>query len=94
MGDALNSMDPVARTTLAIFLTIMIKTMILSWWDKFKERKALEPIPMKERNGVYVPWGIVQKVQNFGIHAARVWGVYMLILLLMLAYTKIVGPIF
>lgn len=82
------------RTSIVIGLTVFGAGLIRSWWDRFKEREASRPIPMKYKNGVYIPWGTVQKAQRvFGwIQAA--WLVYMAMLLMILAYVKLVDPNF
>lgn len=80
------------RTLFVIFAAITIKSMILCWWDRFKAREAQEPIPTKLRNGVYVPWGPVQKIQHYGWRWTQLWMVYMAVLVLALIYVKIIQP--
>lgn len=81
-------MDPALRTFLVIFLAVTIKAMILSWWDAYKERKSKEPIPMKLRKGVYVPWGPVQIIQHFGWRFTQVWMAYIVVLVVLLIAFK------
>lgn len=76
-------------TGLAIFLSTFIKGLILAQWDKFKERKAREPIPMKLKNGVYVPWGPVQRIQRILHWMLMIWLVYIAILLVLVAALKL-----
>jgi len=56
----------VAHTFLVTFISSLLSALIWAWWGSYKIRKSREPIPMKLRKGVYVPWGIVQKVQHYG----------------------------
>lgn len=80
------------RTMFVIFVAVTIKAMILSLWVRYKERKAREPIPMKQRKGVYVPWGPVQKVQHYGWRLTQIWLVYISVLVLALIYVKLIAP--
>lgn len=81
------------RNAMIIFVAIAIKGVILAQWDAYKVRKANEPIPLELRNGMYVPWGLVQKVQHYGWRITQVWMVYMAVLLIALAYVKLIKPL-
>ena len=82
------------RVILVIFAATTIKALMLVWWDRYKARKAQEPTPLELRNGVYVPWGPVEKVRHYGWRLTQVWMVYMAILILALLYVKLIGPLF
>lgn len=81
-------MDPTMRTGLIIFAGVTIKSMLFTWWEAYKERKAKEAVPLKERNGVYVPWGPVQRIQRFLHYAFLVWLAYMAVLIVLLIAFK------
>lgn len=76
------------RTVLIIFAVVTIKALILAWWERYKERKASEPIPLKLKNGVYVPWGPVQRINRLINIAVIIWAVYMAILIIWLIAFK------
>jgi hypothetical protein len=77
-------------TGIVILLSTFLKGLLMEAWDRYKERKSREPIPLKLRRGIYVPWGVVQKVQHYGWRVTQVWLVYLAI-----AFTWIaVGPLF
>lgn len=80
------------RTIIVIFAAAVIKALILSWWGRFKERKALEPTPLALRKGVYVPWGAVEKIQHYGWRFTQVWMVYIAVLVVALIYVKLIAP--
>lgn len=80
------------RTIIVIFGVVIIKGMILTWWDNFKDRKAAEPTPLSCRKGVYVPWGPVEKIQHYGWRITQVWLVWMAAMILALIYIKIIAP--
>ena len=82
-----------ARTVFAIFASTALAGLIRSWWARFKERKALEPIPLRWRKGVYVPWGPVQKVQHYGWRFTQAWMVYIAVLVAALIYVKLIAPL-
>ena len=84
-------MDPYLRMSLGIGGGIFLKSLILGWWERFKARKALEPIPLVMRSGVYRPWGPVEKVQHYGWRATQVWFVYMAVLIALLFYKWTIG---
>jgi hypothetical protein len=87
-------MDPVLRTSLIIFAAVLTKSLILGWWHRFKARQAAEPIAMKLHQGAYRAWGPIQRVQHYAWRLTQVWLGYMALLLVLLAYSKLVGPIF
>ena len=87
-------MDPILRTSLVIFAAVLMKSLILGWWERFKMRKGGEPISTRLSRGVYVPWGPVQRVQHYGWRLTQLWMAYVAVLLVLLAYSRLVGPIF
>jgi len=86
-------MNPLVRIGLTIGVAIFLKTLILGWWERYKARKALEPIPMGLRGGTYRPWGIVQKVQHYGGLFGLVYLAQFAVLLALLVYVWVVGPL-
>lgn len=86
-------MDPVLRTSLIIFAAVLLKSAILGWWRRYSADRARQPIPTRLRNGVYVAWGTVQRVQHYGWRMTQLWLVYVAVLALLLAYTVVAGPI-
>lgn len=91
MADILREMDPATRAFLAIFLAITLKMMLLAWWDRYKTRQESLPTPMKLRNGVFVPWGRVDRIRRWLNIVTVVWVIWMVAMLGLLAYTKIMG---
>lgn len=87
-------MDPIFRTSLIIFAAVLLKSVLLSWWDRFRDAQGRQPIRMEQHNGVYVPWGPVQRVQHYGWRLTQMWLAYVAVLIALLAYTKLVGPVF
>lgn len=73
-------------------VAVVIKTVIEAWWDDFKEREAKKPQVMKmNRKGVYVPSGIVQKIER-GINIWLViWVIYIISLIAILIYVKLIA---
>lgn len=73
-------------------VAIAIKGVIEAWWWGLKEREAKKPQVMKmNRKGVYVPWGIVQKIER-GINIWLViWVVYIIGLVAILIYVKLIA---
>lgn len=86
-------MDPVLRTSLIIFAAVLLKSVILGWWSRYRADRAHQPIPTRLRNGVYVAWETVQRVQHYGWRMTQIWLVYVAVLALLLAYTVVAGPI-
>lgn len=80
------------RTILVIFIAVIAKALILTWWDTYKDRKAAEPTPLVLRKGVYVPWGPVEKIQHYGWRFTQLWMVYIAVLLVALVYVKLIAP--
>lgn len=91
LGNTLRTMDPMIRVSLAIFLAVLLKSLFANWWERYKAREALKPVTMKLRNGVHVPWGTVERVQRYFQIAMWIWLAYMIVLLALLAYMKIMG---
>lgn len=82
-------MDPAFRAAVVIVMAVAIKGLILSLWGDYKARKALEPIPMREINGVYVAWGPVQRVQHYGLRLTQLWLAYIAVLLVALVSASV-----
>ena len=82
-------MDPVFRAALVICAAVAIKAFILARWDAYKARKALEPIPMRQVNGVYIAWGPVQRIRHWGWRATQLWLVYIAVLLVALVSASV-----
>jgi hypothetical protein len=80
------------RTALVIAGSTFLAGVIRAWWSNFKERKALQPTPLKFRNGVYTPWGTVEKIKHYGWRFAQLWFVYVSVLVLALIYVKLISP--
>lgn len=80
-------MDPLLRTSLIIFAVVVMKALLLDQWSRFKARQADQPIPMRFVDGVYRPWGPVEKVRHYGWRLTQLWLLYMLVLLGALAYS-------
>lgn len=85
-------MDPLIRTSLIIFAAVLVKSVILAWWQRFKAKKAGEPIPMKLKNGVHVAWGPVQKVQHYGWRLTQLWMVYMVCIIAAVVWIRLIQP--
>lgn len=68
-------------TAVVIAVSVAIKNILEARWERFKEREALKPQQMVLKNGVYVPWGPVQKVQRIFRTGMILWAIYMLILI-------------
>lgn len=93
MSDFLRNMDPMVRTSLAIFLAVVLKSLLASWWERFKAREALKPVNMKLRDGVHVPWGTVDKIRKAFNVAVWIWIIWMAAWLCLLAWHKFVFPV-
>lgn len=81
------------RIFLVVTIGVMLKTLIIIWWDNYKRAQSAKPIPLKQVNGVYQPWGVVERVERAFAIAVRIWVVYIAVLLCLLAWHKLVGPI-
>jgi hypothetical protein len=77
-------------TAFVIGVSIAIKNMLDAQWDRFKEREAQKTQPMELRKGVYVPWGRVQKIQRFGHFMLAFWVAYIVILIALVIYSKLI----
>jgi hypothetical protein len=80
------------RTALVIAGSTFLAGVIRAWWSNFKERKALEPTPLKFRNGVYTPWGTVEKIKHYGWRMFQFWLVYMAFWIMVVIYVKLIAP--
>lgn len=72
---------------------VTLKTLIMIWWDNYKRAQSSRPIPLKMANGVYQPWGIVERVERAFAIAVKIWVFYIAVLLCLLAWHKLVSPI-
>lgn len=84
-------MDPAHRAFLAIFLAVVLKSILAVHWGRFKARQEAKPTPMKLRKGVYVPWGPVQRIERIGNVALRIGLIYLGVCIALFAYMKIMG---
>lgn len=80
------------RTVFAIFASTVMAGLIRSWWSNFKERKALEPTPLKLRHGVHVPWGPVEKIKHYGWRLFQFWLAYMAFWIVVVIYVRLIAP--
>lgn len=86
-------MTPFVRSMIALGIAAVLRGFLLVWWENYKSRKAREPILMKRnRKGVHIPWGSVQKIERAMDVGAAVWGVSMVLCLLGLIYFKLIAP--
>jgi len=81
------------RAALVIAASTFFAGLIRAWWSNFKERKAQESTPLKFRNGVYMPWGPVEKIKHYGWRFTQLWFVYIGVLVLALIYAKLIAPL-
>lgn len=79
------------HTALVIAASTTTLGILRAWWSGFKQRKAQKPTPTKLRKGVYVPWGIVERVESMLDVALVVWLIYIAALILLLIYKYSVG---
>lgn len=91
MADFLRDLDPAHRAFLVIFIATMLNGIIYERWARYKAKQAGRPVTMVLRNGVYVPWGTLEKVQWFGKIAVRVWLVYIALVVIAVVYVKVSG---
>jgi hypothetical protein len=82
-------MDPAFRVFLTVAVAVFLRHLLLVWWERLKERESAKPIPMRFRNGVYVPWGPVQRIQHWIDRLFIGWLVYVVLLLVALAAVKL-----
>lgn len=87
----LREMDPAHRAFLIIFLSAIGHTMLVAWWDRYKAAENSKPTRMKLKNGVYVPWGRVERIQRVGHILTWIWMFWMAVMLIALAYMKYMG---
>lgn len=93
MADFLRDMDPAHRAFLAIFIAVLLKSVIAVQWERFKARQAAKPAQMRLRNGAYEEWGAVQRVEHAFNVAVAIWAVWIMAMLVLLAWHKLVHPI-
>jgi hypothetical protein len=86
-------MDPYVRIAVTIGASTFLASLIRGGWERFKAQKALEPIPLVMRGGVYRPWGMVHKLQHYGGIFGLLYLAQILILFGLLVYTWTVGPL-
>lgn len=84
-------MDPAHRVFLAIFIAIMLKSILAAQWGRYKARQEARPTPMKLRRGVFVPWGPVQRIERIGNLGLIVGLCWIVVCLAALAYMKFMG---
>ncbi len=87
-------MDPLARIAIVVGGSALIHSFITAWWQRYKERKAREPIVLKpNRRGVHRPWGTVQKVEHYGGLIGLVYLVQFVAMIGLVVYVSLVGPL-
>lgn len=91
LGDFLRNLDPAYRAFLVIFLSAALHSLLYGWWQRYKTREGAKPTSMKLRNGVYVPWGTVERIQRGGQVILWIWLAWMAAMLIALAYMKVMG---
>ncbi len=79
---------------IAIFIAALIHGALLAFWDMFKAYHAKRPTPMAMRNGVYVPWGPVEKMQRLFRGYVNLYIVWLILIFSALAYQTIIKPAF
>lgn len=78
-------------TAFVIAISVFFKTLIMEQWDGFKARQAILPQTMKLKQGVYVPWGPVQRIERAGNITLVVWAVWITALLCLAVYVWLGG---
>ncbi|RYG85407.1 MAG: hypothetical protein EON59_12250 [Alphaproteobacteria bacterium] len=91
LSDFLREMDPAYRAFLVIFLSAFLHTKLYGWWMRFKTAEEGKPTRMKLKNGVYVPWGRVERIQRVTTVITWIWLAWMASMLVALAYMKYMG---
>lgn len=73
---------------MVIFIVTATKGVFLVKYGHWKTAQEAKPTPMKLKNGVYVPNGIIQRIDKWWTRFAWVWGAWMLtmIVALLLGY--------
>jgi hypothetical protein len=66
MSDWLRDLDPYARIAMVTFLSALVSALLRQWWAGYKTRQRRLETPMKLKNGTYVPWGRVEKIEALG----------------------------
>lgn len=79
-------MDSAWRPFLLLALVAFLHGLLAAWWQRFEAAEAGKPIPMKLRNGVYVPWGRVERIQRWIDRLFVAWLVYTALLLVAVAF--------
>ncbi|UIJ43800.1 hypothetical protein LZK98_11925 [Sphingomonas cannabina] len=90
MADFIRGLDPATRAFLTIFIAVAIKGVLYSWWERYKHAEAGKPVTMKMRNGVYVPWGRVQKIQRAFNIIVAIWAVWIAAMLIAIVIDQFV----
>lgn len=91
--DALRNMDPAIRVALAIFLAVVLRSAIAEQWRRFKVRETAKPTPMRKVKGIFVPWGTVERIERLGKILLVFWAIWIVGMLLALAWIKLIRPI-
>ncbi len=81
-------MDPLVRTSLIIVVVVAIRMGIYAAWGRFVHRQSSAAMPTKQINGVYRPWGTVEKVRHWGWRLTQLWLTILIALLIALAYAR------
>lgn len=77
-------------TGLVIFMGVMLKNVVATRYNRFKEREALKPQQMVLKNGVYVPWGRVQKIERGLDIGTLIWVIWIVGMLAAIFYVKVI----
>lgn len=79
-------------TAFVIGVAVLINSLFDQWWERFKVREAQKPVTLEQgRDGVHAPRrGIVQKIQRVGHIMLIIWVIYILILIGLLIYSKLI----
>lgn len=69
------------RVALIAFCAAALRGLIHVAWGWYKSKKALEPTPMKLKNGVYIPWGLAERARWWSHRFGEVFIIYVALLI-------------
>ena len=81
-------MDPALRIALTVGAAVFLRAFISARWEAYKAREAGRPVPMKLRNGVYVPNGRVARIERLFDRVFVAWLFYVGVLLVAVVVVK------
>lgn len=68
-----------------VFLSSLFRALIGEFiWDKITKHYAQKETPMKLHNGVYVPWGPIDKIRYIGDKLISIYAAYLIALVVSL----------